>query len=73
MRTVSTANKKRTIVLLILIRIAHRAPYVMATGPQKEDLAPPTTYCVQYEGSGSKRWVTKSILIDAETLGGVNG
>ena len=52
------------IVLLILIR-THRAPYVMATRPQKEDLAlpaPPTTNCVQYEGNGSKRWVGKSIL-----------
>ena len=49
----------------------HRAPYVMATRPPKEDLAlpaPPTAYCVRYEGNGSKRRDEKSIRIDAETL-----
>ena len=43
----------------------------MAARLPKEDLelpAPPTAYCVRYEGNGSKRWDGKSILIDAETL-----
>ena len=29
---------------------------------------PPTSYCVRYEGNGSKRWDGKTIFVDSKLL-----
>ena len=45
----------------------------MAAGPScqrspPEEPASPTSYCVRYEGNGSKRWDGKTIFVDSKAL-----
>ena len=44
----------------------------MAAGPSQrnppEEPVSPTSYCVRYEGNGSKRWDGKTIFVDCRAL-----
>ena len=44
----------------------------MAAGPSQEnppeEPAPPTSYCVRYEGNGSKKWDGKTIFVYSKAL-----
>ena len=39
-----------------------------AEGSHSKPPTPPSSYCVQYEGNGSKRWDGKTISVDSKTL-----